>query len=339
MGGIGAHSDEDYNCLRRFVNVPWEFPEAIEARCSLDADCCADGPSGPGMDWRRPVRLVVFGFDETLTLATFLPTGSIKAQFDWKLDPSDQEHLVKLNFETPFVKEGKRVCKLRNLFEQLTAPPAGCAPCRLAVLMQGEERVGAVAALNLLRLAGLDGFFEALWTIWRSPTDQVNNGLFRVGSEWRAFNPPSVEEMVYKGDAIHDLVARPSAWLPQLDLEKGAVAELKDLKVEDVLLVDDEHSAFRRKVGALGGVGVLRFCKVAKYDEENFWDRGQHTELGGLGAKSDEDYARLLRFAHESHATGLPRVARSPTKREVPPSPILRLKRRSGHAGHAGFSP
>merc|ERR1740121_2009267 len=68
MGGIGAHNVADYETLQKFVEEPWTFKESLQVQCSeRDFDESNE---------KHPVKVVVFDFDETLTLATFIPTES-----------------------------------------------------------------------------------------------------------------------------------------------------------------------------------------------------------------------------------------------------------------------
>jgi len=306
MGGIGAHDDADYDALKRFVEDPWMCKDTLGVRCQeRDFEGC---------EARRPVSMVVFDFDETLTMATFMPEDpAFATRIGW--NPSDggdwsRSDLIKYNFESPFT-DGCRVSKLRSLLRSLaTAEDGGrlarlCSRLRrlhqaptgfegrtLAILTKNQQ--GVIAVLNLLLLAGLADHFSAIWTI--PARSSIPNGAYRDGRQWRSFDPPVDQVFDHKADVLHSVAANPSAWFPQLSGEGGESAcpgLSGGLRPENIVLVDDERANFRSNSEA--ETKVLRYCKVARYDEV-YRNCGALNQLGGIGAHSDADYATLRAF-------------------------------------------
>lgn len=282
MGGIGAHNDADYEALRRFVEDPWMCRENLQVRCSERA---FDGDAD-----KHPVKLVVFDFDETLTLASFVPQDPACGQVvDWT--PTDSENpewteadLITYNFESPYV-QGSRVAKLCQLFKGLI--DEGRQNRMLAILTMNEY--GVIAVLNLLKIAKMDMYFSAIWTMQIRAGRR--SGVYQASGGWTGFDPPVAEVHHHKADVLAHVVSDPTAWFPQL-LGDEANA-LQELKPEGVVLVDDERANFRSN--SPSETKVLRYCKVARYDEI-YRDCGPLNQMGGIGAHSDEDYDMLKNF-------------------------------------------
>lgn len=286
MGGIGAHSDADYDTLRRFVEDPWMCKDTFMVRCQER--------EFPGNHDLRPVNLVVFDFDETLTMSTFMPGDpKFSTEIGWSA-PQDAEwtqtDLVDYNFESPWVT-GSRVAKLRALLKGLSTSEDGSSRRTLALLSKNEQ--GVVAVLNLLTLAGLAEFFSALWTI--PARRSTPNGAYREGKTWKCFDPPVDQVHDHKADVLHHVAQEPSAWFPQLaggDDEQHCPG-LQRLRIEGIVLVDDERANFRSNSEA--EAKVLRYCKVARYDDD-YRECGMLNQMGGIGAHSDKDYETLRAF-------------------------------------------
>jgi len=281
MGGIGAHDDADYDTLKRFVMDPWLCKETFKVRCLQK--------TFDGNNLKRPVRLVVFDFDETLTLATFMPQDpACRSQIGWRPIRSDEwteEDLVTYNFESPWVS-GSRVAKLQKLLAEL----ANGQRLTLAILTRNEG--GAVAVLNLLKMAKLADFFSAVWT-FSATSEGVPTGVYQDGGQWRVFNPPVDQVPDHKADVMKHIYENLRAWFPQLDRSRNAqLKELLEMAHEGMVLVDDERANFS---SIKTKVRVLRFCKVSRYDNI-YRDCGQLNQMGGIGAHSDEDYETLKQF-------------------------------------------
>lgn len=284
MGGIGAHCDEDYEYLKRFLDDPWMYQATLSVRC-LERDY-------EGSDQQLPVKLVLFDFDETLTLTTFLPKREPNEE-NW----SDAD-LVRYNFESTFLS-GSRVQKLRTMLRELARR------WTLAVLTRNEAGVNTV--LTLLKMAHLDESFQAIWVMPWTPDSKIqkgpslpdNTGAYKSGSQWKFFRAPFEQVYSHKADAIHHLVANPRVWFPQLaeaSIASRRLQRLLNMRVENVVLVDDERANFRSEYG--DEAKVLRYCKVARYDEK-YRDCGVLNQMGGIGAHSDEDYANLKAFLQQ----------------------------------------
>lgn len=297
MGGIGAHCDSDYNRLTRFVETPWMWSNTMKVECHQR--------NFVESHKKRPVVLVVFDFDETLTIATFMPDDPACAkQVGWTptvastSDNLSKEDLVTYNFESPYVK-GSRVTQLRNMLAALRAGGR-----TLAVLTKNES--GIVAVLNLLKIAGLADYFDAMWSLpWR---EDVPNGVYQEeDSVWNVFEPPVDELHEHKADILLHLVEEPSVWFPQIG-KSGIIGsdepkrtrsgniEVRPEGMEGIVLVDDQRTNFRSD-GA-NKTMVLRTCKVPRYDDI-YRDCGLLNQLGGIGAHDSSDFATLARFVEE----------------------------------------
>jgi len=281
MGGIGAHDDADYDTLKRFVQDPWLCKETFKVRCTQKAF--------EGNTLKRPVKLVVFDFDETLTLATFMPQNpACRSQIGWRPTRSDEwteEDLVTYNFESPWVV-GSRVAQLQSLLAELVTSQR----LTLAILTRNEG--GAVAVLNLLKLAKLADFFSVVWT-FSTTNKELPAGVYQDGGQWRVFNPPVDKVPNHKADVMMHVYKNLRAWFPQLDKSRNTpLKELLEMAHEGMALVDDERANFSSMSTK---VRVLRYCKVARYDN-TYRDCGHLNQMGGIGAHRDEDYESLKQF-------------------------------------------
>lgn len=212
------------------------------------------------------VKLVVFDFDETLTLATFAPKpGSA---------PELLDTCVGLSFPSPWVEE--RLRKLDGMLDRLTRSDT---TRHLAVLTRNSGGVRNV--LLLLDRAGLGRYFSAVWCMPLS-----NESAYREDDEWRFFTPgPVSTERREKPDILQDVTQRTEHWLP------GVGSEFR-LSMENVLLVDDDEDNFQ---SSATGVEVVRGCKIPIYFD-SLQSEQDPTKLGGLGARCSEDFAALERF-------------------------------------------
>jgi hypothetical protein len=270
------------------------------------------------------VNLVVFGFDATLTLYTFLPENSNFArQIGYTCSESDEgADFVKLNFESPWV-EGSRVERLRKMLSSLLVPAEGTTRT-LAILTANEQ--GAVVVLNLLLMADLADSFSAIWAPLAD--EGLPQGVCRDGKGWKIFNPPvdGVENRSSKGDLLGSIVERPHQWFPQAvdgePHEREALQHLApgNLHVKNIVLIDDEMTNFHCRSGS--GHQVLRFCKVACYDDEYYDDFGLLMNMGGIGARNEQDYSTVLRFVEHPWKY---RVAQDPELDAQLPVPIQDL--------------
>jgi len=284
MGGIGAHSETDYDALVRFVEDPWMCIDTMQVRCQqrdMDDD-----------KKKLPVVLVAFDFDETLTMATFMPndpecatrlgwTPNDSASNDW-----NKADLVTYNFETPWVK-GNRIAKMKAALEAIRQREDGGPKRTLVVLTRNDS--GPIAVLNLLLLAGLAEHFAAIWSI--PSRDDVSNGAYQDNGVWKLFDPPVDKVYDHKADVLHNVADNPGAWFP--NLAKLNNKGLSNCLADQFVLVDDERSNFRSN--SQEQAKVMRYCKVARYDD-TYRDCGLLNQSGGIGAHSDEDFSALKAF-------------------------------------------
>mmetsp|Transcript_89996 Transcript_89996/g.288627 ORF Transcript_89996/g.288627 Transcript_89996/m.288627 type:complete len:659 (+) Transcript_89996:51-2027(+) len=312
MGGIGAHNDADYDTLKRFVEDPWMCKDTYQVRCQER--------EFQGSEAKRPVSLVVFDFDETLTMATFMPVDEAFAgKIGWSPKDAPQDdwseaELLEYNFESPHVR-GKRVNKLKDMLKALVTSKDGSRRT-LAILTKNDQ--GVIAVLNLLKIAGLAEFFSAIWTLPLATRSQIPNGVYRGSSGvWNSFEPPLDEVLAHKADVLHHVATFPAKWFPQLG-EKGdgiVSQSLSRLFIESIVLVDDERANFRSESETQAK--VLRYCKVARYDEA-YRDCGTLNQMGGLGAHSDQDYETLKTFVESPWDYPYESVAKVATEPEIP---------------------
>eukprot|EP00931_Biecheleriopsis_adriatica_P036611 TRINITY_DN21079_c0_g1_i1.p1 TRINITY_DN21079_c0_g1~~TRINITY_DN21079_c0_g1_i1.p1 ORF type:complete len:614 (+),score=117.15 TRINITY_DN21079_c0_g1_i1:31-1872(+) len=283
MGGLGAHNKDDYSKLVNFVKTPWAYQAEQTASC-------VERPF-MGMDDRPPSRLVIVEFDGALTLSSFLPEDSrSRSQIGCLGDEDEQRVLVDYNFESPYV-QGSRVEKLKQLLCDLTHDPETGEKRVLAVLTMNEA--GAIAILNLLMMAGLDEHLSSVWSL--SVTESRADGVFKQENMWSAC--PSSPSPKSKLEALQNIVQEPETWFPQLKGERDTVEKLvlQGLSLANIVLVDDERENGQTPQDDMG---PHRHCRVASYDDE-YRDQGLLFRLGGVGAKSHEDYIKLLAFVRE----------------------------------------
>eukprot|EP00930_Biecheleria_cincta_P070095 TRINITY_DN57752_c0_g1_i1.p1 TRINITY_DN57752_c0_g1~~TRINITY_DN57752_c0_g1_i1.p1 ORF type:complete len:628 (-),score=106.51 TRINITY_DN57752_c0_g1_i1:115-1998(-) len=286
MGGIGAHCEEDYNTLKSFVESPSSCKETLQLHCVERYFA--------GSKLQSPVGLVVFDFDETLTLATFMPDddNAFLHSLNWQPEELRSAEwtvadLATYNFESPYVG-GSRIEKLKHLLSILIGE--GAQHRKLAILSWSD--VGAVAIVNLLKLVGLAEFFSAVWT--RPHSSLACCGAYQKDTEWQSFDPPAGELPDHKADVLHHLISHPAEWFPQLlQPDHDGYESLLQLKPQGVVLVDDERASFQSSHES--GAKVLRYCKVARYDEA-YRNCGALNQMGGIGAHSDRDYDTLRAF-------------------------------------------
>lgn len=287
MGGIGAHDDADYESLKRFVEDPWMCKDTFQVRCQ---ERTFEGNAD-----RPPVTLVIFDFDETLTMATFMPDDpNFSSKIGAKLCDSQwcKDELIQYNFESPYVR-GSRVQRLQELLKGIVGEGK-----TLAILTKNEN--GIVAVVNLLALAGLDQHFSAIWTI--PPRDGKSSGAYKNGQgQWKTFDPPVKEVHTHKADVLHHVASNPQAWFPQMaEDEKHADHACDGLRdnfgIANIVLIDDERANFRSN--HMNQARVLRYVKVARYDE-NYRDCGLLNQMGGLGARNEEDFEVIKNFIRE----------------------------------------
>lgn len=289
MGGLGARSELDYETLVTFCDDPSISKETLELKCVQRNAMLARK--------HQPVKLVVFDFDETLTLATFPPEDdAFRSSLDWNPEVLREsewsaEELVKYNFETPFVATGNRLHKLRCMLAELENCTGGDR-ITLAVLTRNEH--GAVSVLNFLRMAGLDSYFSAIWTLPYSVHHPA--AVFRAGREWRTFEPPIVQLPDHKANVLRDVSQHTAKWLPQLAMKEAMehYPHLFHLPLECIVLVDDERAHFQNN-SQENPASLVRYCKVPRYDEI-YRNCGPLNQMGGIGAHSDADYESLLAF-------------------------------------------
>eukprot|EP00446_Apocalathium_sp_SHHI-4_P002868 CAMPEP_0177193036 /NCGR_PEP_ID=MMETSP0367-20130122/22222_1 /TAXON_ID=447022 ORGANISM="Scrippsiella hangoei-like, Strain SHHI-4" /NCGR_SAMPLE_ID=MMETSP0367 /ASSEMBLY_ACC=CAM_ASM_000362 /LENGTH=602 /DNA_ID=CAMNT_0018640883 /DNA_START=162 /DNA_END=1970 /DNA_ORIENTATION=- len=286
MGGIGAHDDQDFALLKNFVEDPWLYKETLKMNCMEIRS--------EQTDQHLPVRLIVFDFDETLTMATFLPDdNAFNSDIDWRLSGQNigtwrQGELLLCNWESPWVK-GRRLKRLQTMLAQLKKGKEG--PRELVILAPREG--SAVSIVNLLKVGRLDGYFSAVWTF--PPIDGVPNGVYKEGGVWKTFDPPldEVRDNSNKSEVLKHILENTPAWLPQLsggDLDANKL-ELLRLVPENVVLVDNEPMALTGRASR----DVPRLCKVMRYDE-NYRDCGLLYQMGGIGAHTSEDFDLLVNF-------------------------------------------
>lgn len=293
LGGIGAYDEDDYEALMRFVQEPWLSKEALQITCT---DRSPDATSA-----RVPIQLIVFDFDETLTMATFMPSdSSFGEQIGWtpsaaverdvqqggEDDDWSIEALCTWNFLSPF-KEGSRLEKLKSMLSALLTSSDGRK--RTLVVLTRNDR-GVIAVLNLLMLAGLDEYFDAIWTQpWRT---DCPNGAYKKGETWKTFEPPVQDVLDHKADLLVHVVENLPSWFPQ-----GVPKGLEGLCINGIALVDDERVNFRSNIAGSNAT-LVRHVKVARYDDY-YRDCGLLNQMGGVGAYSDEDYNNLVLFIED----------------------------------------
>jgi len=183
----------------------------------------------------------------------------------------------------------------------------------LAILTANEQ--GAVVVLNLLLMADLANSFSAIWAPLAD--EGLPRGVCRDGEHWRIFNPP-VDGMVdksSKGDLLGSIVERPHEWFPQAvdgeahDREAPQYLAPGNLHVKNIVLIDDEMTNFHCRSGS--GHQVLRFCKVACYDDEYYDDFGLLMNMGGIVRETSKTTARCCALLNIHGSTGLHKIQSS----------------------------
>eukprot|EP00930_Biecheleria_cincta_P073242 TRINITY_DN60556_c0_g1_i1.p1 TRINITY_DN60556_c0_g1~~TRINITY_DN60556_c0_g1_i1.p1 ORF type:complete len:593 (+),score=80.50 TRINITY_DN60556_c0_g1_i1:74-1852(+) len=316
MGGIGAHSDDDYTTLVDFVRCPWNYKTALSVRCVER--------SFEGSDLKPPVKLIVFGFDETLSLKTFLPKDK---RFSTEIGcltttPHSKDHYIEYNFESPYAS-GQRLPQLRDLLRELK----GETENRIMAVLT-KNAAGAVAVLNLLTLAGLSEYFSAIWTMGAEGARPcgVPSGVYKDGTQWKTMPLPSISEVQREGHKAHvlqSIVDDPAAWFPQMvpGAEGGEemVQSLRALSLEGIVLVDENRESFKC---CPEGPHILRYCKVGSYDDE-YRDQGFLVHMGGIGARTEDDYKHLRNFVERPwHFAEIPVRPRSVSRSDLDGCPI-----------------
>lgn len=202
-----------------------------------------------------PVKLVVFDFDETLTLATFM-TGNCEYA-----DEEEKDIARVINFESPWV-EGSRLMKLQSMLASIKDGSDGRRRTLTVLTNNGK---GVQAVINMLKIAGLDAYFSAVWTMpWRQ---YMPNGAYKDSSgQWKLFDPPSDKVRNHKADVLSHVTRNPEAWFPQIG--EAGFNDLATLCMGNIVLVDDQRANFQSQFGA----SVLRYCKVARYDADLYYD-------------------------------------------------------------------
>jgi len=294
MGGIGARNTNDFTTLVNFVEKPWEYKAVLSVQC--------EERSFEGCEENQPVELVVFDFDETLSLSTFMPEEPSLSRCSKEIGYSvNRQQFVKYNFESPYVASN-RVEKLREMLKTLRNPSDSSSSSqderRLAVLTMNEA--GAVVVLNLLMMADLASNFSCVWAIGAAPGKA--NGVYRSGNTWKTFELPfrNLPREHYKAKVLRRVVDSVHDWFPQL----AQAGEQWNLRPEGIVLVDDERASFEHPEE--DEATILRYCKVARYDDE-YRDQGLLVHMGGIGAKTENDYATLINFVRTPwmYRTGL----------------------------------
>lgn len=325
MGGIGAHSDDDYTTLVDFVKCPWNYKTALSVRC-------VERPF-PGSEEKPPVKLIVFGFDETLSLKTFVPKDRrFRTEIGYlKTTPHSKEHYIEYNFESPYLKGKQRLPSLRNLLGDLKGDKQ---PREMAVLTKNEA--GAIAVLNLLMLAGLSDYLSAIWSLCAEGDRPCGaaSGVYREGSQWKTMPLPSISDEQMQGHKAHvlqSIVDDPASWFPQMvpgETTEGGeemAQTLRELSLASIVLVDEKRESF--KCTPDGGPQVLRYCKVGSYDDE-YRDQGFLVHMGGIGARTEEDYASVRNFVERPwHFAEIPVEAKAVSGLSLDDSPPIPLKR------------
>ncbi|CAK0875247.1 unnamed protein product [Prorocentrum cordatum] len=243
----------------------------------------------PGIDRFAPVRLVVFDFDECLTLLTYDVRETDP--------PATQEKYIRLNFESPWV-DGSRLAYLRRMLKDIATSVDGQPRC-IAVLTRNN--MGVRAVLTILKLAGLADHFSAVWSIPYRAGNRHGAYRDRRGS-WLMFDPPILDVPDHKADVLQHMADHPVQWFPQAanGRRPPRLRELfgsgvgSTLKLEEFVLVDDQRANFQSASGAQ----VLRYGKVARYDAP-YSNMGVCKNMGGIGAHSELDYRTLKRFVEE----------------------------------------
>lgn len=317
-----AHEAE---ILRKFAEG--HSVSGVQIRCQSRDSRGSGGQSQASELDHSPSSLVVFDFDETLTLATFLPPDPrCGTEIGWEptggVGEWNTADFVRYNFETPWVP-GSRVSRLRKLLCDIQTRdrvgPGDAGLRRTLAVLSGNE-AGAVAVLNLLLLTGLASFFSVIWPMPRRDAGPPLPGVYFQDGSWRTFTPPSVDAQGRKADILEHVSKYPAEWFPQLRSAAGFGGrgeQLLRLKPDNIALVDDDGANFGSESKHANGPRVLRCCKVARYDRP-YRDCGVLEQMGGLGAHTEEDYPALLAFLDRPWDYPFDMEER-PCERKVPP--------------------
>jgi len=307
-----GHSAESIEVLASATEVVVQRPSLVCASSTASNLTC----TATDVDSTVPVKLCVFDLDETLTIKTFMPL--VEKQ------EAATKAAVEKSFESPWLG-GQRLEQLRRLFKELACAALDGAPRALAVLTRNTR--GVEQCLEFLQAAGLEQHLYAIWNIpfpanlsseekaagleqqlrmsCQTPCAgdlkldsqfPACNGAYQDGNEWHYFNAPFPQIPAYKGwiskaDVFHHLVANPQAWFPQLASDGCGLQHLEALRMENIVLVDDDPANFESP--ATGRV-VQRRCLVHRF--EAWYEDIGRLRVGGLGSRSEEDYVKLQKF-------------------------------------------
>eukprot|EP00435_Cladocopium_sp_Y103_P013016 s2554_g3.t1 len=177
------------------------------------------------LDEAYPVKLVTFDFDETLTLITYLIEDGDSEEV--------QKQIVRTNFQTPWVK-GSRIENLKSMLKALSTSNSGQ---RRALAVLTKNYAGQKAVHLLLHIAGLARYFDAIWAL-------PSGGLYRCQDEWYEMPTPTVN---HKADLLALVVESPSEFLPQLAQNIEEWKDFGGLKMEGIVLVDDQRANFQHR--------------------------------------------------------------------------------------------
>lgn len=243
-----------------------------------------------GRQAKAPVTLVVFDFDETLTTVSVFPKDP---DFERRVGFPLRDEYTHWCYETPGADATMgmecRVSKLREMLQRLIG---GSGRSRVLSVVT-RNPCGVVACLNSLMKAGLADFFSVI--LGMQDIKGMPQGVYRDGSRWRTFHPPVMKFDEAKADVLSRIVDDPTQWFPTLRAA-GAdedVSVLRDLKLANVVLVDDDEDNFQS-----ANSKILRCCRVGTYAAHHP-KLGFQEKMGGIGAYSDEDYSLLVDFVEE----------------------------------------
>mmetsp|Transcript_44308 Transcript_44308/g.128116 ORF Transcript_44308/g.128116 Transcript_44308/m.128116 type:complete len:388 (+) Transcript_44308:135-1298(+) len=225
-----------------------------------------------------PPRLILFDFDETLTIQTWQPTDD---RFRTVIGHALDDELAARVADVTFGHSSGRLARLRRMLEELARGGAVGQPV-LAVLTKSDS--GAVGVLNTLRLAGLSRYFSAIWRVNRLGADAV----YRVDSgsgidEWQKMPLDQVMRFDSKGETVRKIAKEPAAWFPQRRIS----TQLQGFAAEEVVLVDDDPGNIE---------GFTRYCMVPRFDEAD-----GHMK-GGIGRLRSTDFKTVLEFVTFLHS-------------------------------------
>eukprot|EP00434_Breviolum_minutum_P016799 symbB.v1.2.014819.t1/scaffold1093.1/size138456/1 len=204
------------------MSSPLSSPRRSASRAPFRCQCLERSGPAHHLDEAFPVKLVVFDFDETLTLITYLIEDGDSEEV--------QRQIVKTNFQTPWVK-GSRIEHLKSMLKALSTSNAGH---RRALVVLTKNSAGEKAVHLLLHVSGLARYFDAIWAL-------PSGGLYRLKDEWFEIPTPTV---CHKADLLALVVESTSDFLPQLNYD-AEWKDFGDLKMEGIVLVDDQRANFQ----------------------------------------------------------------------------------------------